>query len=847
MSATKPMSESIRDERIDVLLNQYLPDDTNRHDFFSHTEREKIVYGLRGFHQAIQKSYGQISTELKDPDLPYLALFVNDGEKTATLSDTNISFLLDPAPKMVADTRPIKSPKAKTISLAQYLIHRSGGRFSIKEEQNQLTFWNNGQLMDTGSPDLQKRQGRGRKPKEATEPSEESEQEPMEWMPDPDNRYFLAFYWRPHRKKSKEKVGYAIVKAPLHNRSVEEAWKNTEITYWYSDGQHTTVATEVNMPDKRTLALRLIDAPDQDRRDVWTQITLDWPNHMAPVYTGAFASLSGKDRFRHPAAGLMVWWRQQSEAQCQAMISQYTSNSESIPVELFHFLLGRRVDVPVHDGVIESIESLPFAKNVRLLENIAQTYQGFFIHPSTGQVTLFSCKISAAGRVECRYPNNHKHPRMAGFAMPFAHGIEVDLDYNTDNGSYRLHYFLEGALTKDQYLLGVYAGFDHSLTYPTSGRVVLRVQPEPILLDLDMPQFRRDSQYAEVSGYLTGQKGLVMSTDSQVVDRLKGLEKTNQVVPLAGHYDLYMTERVNGDDPPEVFRHSLLLTETGMAFLSGNGREGEGLVLVSQDHLLSIQFGTPANQQVQGTLLVSLCDRKGYLSRYEQIQHLFGMATFVDQLRITSMVAVMKPSGKSDDTPIVPVDDLPIRFNRSMSVVQQNRTQADFDSYDSQLAGLLSALEGEAYRLIRLPKTPNHPFRPRRDRDRRTAFFAACYRAKQYVQDESDSLYNEIEAYLEEAYRHGFATGRFAGVSIKELSAPYSSPERLRQYMAQHNIEDTHFKKLKQDFKDLSQDYPLLIAAYDDPEVLGHEALKGIVERFWGDVNAYRPLVSVAH
>ncbi len=840
MSLPKPTEASLRDAALDALLHRHLPDDTDPKAFLQNPTRQQFVYGLRAFEQALKTNQKAIARDLNTPAFRSL-LYIDEVQPLDTLSPTNIAFLLNP--KIGGQLRAISSPRFRTIVLAHYLIQKSKGAFAIREEQGCLTFWNNGHRININSPSLLKKEGRGRRPlTESALAGQDAPEQREEWPVDAQNRYFLAFYWRPGRRKNRDKVGYAIVKAPLMSKSVEESWNETQITYYYTQGQHTTLVTEANASDKRTLSLRLTDAPGQQRAGVWTQITLDWTGPNDPIYTGVFASLSGHDRFQHPAGGLIVWWRQPSAEHCADLIKRYMENPEEIPVEVFHFLLERRVDVPVQDGAIESLEALPRMRNVRLLAGIAQAYQGYFVHPATGIVSLFSCRISAAGRVECRYPNNHKHPKLAGFTSPFAHGVQIDLHYVADSGAYRLHYFLEGALTTGRYLLGIYAGFDHSLTHPTSGRVVLQAiadEQEPLVTDIDISEFSADPNNTTAMGYLTGELGLPTATDSLVVDQLKWTRRANLVAPLAGRYDLYMTERLNSDDPPEVFRHNLVITDSGMAILSGNGREGQGPAILTSDHLLMVQFEATGKGQVQGTLLVSLCDIKGYLSRYEQIQHLFGMATFVDQLRIMSMVVVLKAT-PTNNPDVTPVDPLPIRFSRTMAVTQFNLTTADFNSYDSQLSGMLSTLEGEAYRLIRLPKTPNHPFRPRRDKDRRGPFFAACYRAKFYNQAPSESLFLEIESYLEDAYTHGFATLRFGGESVRDLSTPFAAPDRVRQYMRKHNIHHTYLKKIQEDFRSLSQDFPLLLTAYDDLNGLGSLLLRGLVERFWGDLNDYR-------
>ncbi len=832
--------ESIhRDEVVDQLLQRYLPDDTDTPSFFNHPNRREVVLGLRAFHLALRISQQAITDDLAQA--PYKSLLAINHQEPDTISATNVSYLLNPdiVPNRV---RAIKSPKFRTIALAHYLIAKSGGDLSIEEQNGQLVFLNKNQPIDTRSPRLKKKVGLGRKRKHVMLESAGADRS----AGSPAQPCFLAFYWRPHRKKTREKVGYALVKPPTGATTPEHSWVGAEVTYWYSDGQHKTVVTESNPSDGHMLSLRLIDAPGQKRTGVWTQITLDWTSDKAPIYVGAFASLSGKFGLAHPAAGLMVWWRQPSLEACEDLIRQYVQNPESIPDEVFHFLLGQRVDVPA-DGAVESFDALPRAKNAWLLAEVADSYQGFFVHPITGHVTLFICKISRAGRVECRYPTQHKHPRLQGFAIPHNHGIRVDLDFDHDNGTYRLHYFLEGGLTDNRYLLGVYAGFDHSFTHPTSGRVVLQKQADPVVADLDMFTFCQSPQYLKVGQYLSGQQGLVAATDSQAVEELRNVTRARPLAQLAGTYDLYMTERRNPNDPPEIFRYRLEVQRSGKALLSGNGRSGEGMAEVSRDHLLRIQFGLPTNQLLQGSLLVSLCDDKGHVERYDQIRHLFGMATLVNQDRIMAMVAVLKPSPSADEG-LVPIDPLPIRFHRQMSVEQQNQTRVGFDSYDKQLAGLLSALEGEAYRLIRLPKSPNHPFRPRRTQDRRTAFFAACHLARHYsaghAQEKMVDLRDDIKGYLLEAFRHGFATLRFGGALVRELGAQGPKPERLMQFLRQHGIDTVYLNRLKGDFRDLIRDYALLISAYDDPAELGHPDLNDLVERLWGDMDEYRALVS---
>ncbi|KAB7731477.1 hypothetical protein F5984_11865 [Rudanella paleaurantiibacter] len=833
-----------RDETVEELLQRYLPDDTDSASFFDHPNRREVVLGLRAFVLALRISQKTIYSDLARE--PYKSLLYISHQEPDTISTTNLSYLLNPNIEQ-SRLRPIKWLKFRTIALVHYLIAKSGGRLSVSEQNGQLVFLNQNQPIDTHAGRLRKKEGLGRKPRQVeTEPSGGGSPAPTPGQP-----CFLAFYWRPHRKKTKEKVGYALVQPSAGANSLDDSWVETEITYWYSDGAHKTVVTESNPSDGRMLSLRLVDAPGQKRTGVWTQITLDWTSDKAPIYVGAFASLSGKFNQAHPAAGLMVWWRQASVEACEDLIRQYIQNPESIPDDVFHFLLGQRVDVPV-DGVVESFDALPRAKNAWLLAEVADSYQGFFVHPITGHVTLFSCKISRAGRVDCRYPTQHKHPRLQGFASPLNHGIRVDLDFDYENGAYRLHYFLEGGLTDNRYLLGVYAGFDHSFTHPTSGRVVLQKQADPIVADLDLFTFCQSSQYQEVGQYLSGQQGLAAATDSQAVEELKNITRARPLARLAGTYDLYMTERRNPNDYPEIFRYRLEINRSGKALLSGNGRSGEGIAEVSRDHLLRIQFGLPTNQLLQGSLLVSLCDDKGHIERHDQIRHLFGMATLVDQDRVMAMVAVLKPSPPTDEG-LVPIDPLPIRFHRQMSVEQQNQTRVGFDSYDRQLAGLLSTLEGEAYRLIRLPKTPNHPFRPRRVQDRRTAFFAACHLAKYYGQQRLVSghedekmvdLRNDIKSYLFESFRHGFATLRFGGALVRELGAKGSRPERLVQFLAQHGIDDVYLIKLKGDFRDLIRDHVLLVSAYDDPTELGHADLNDLVERLWGDMDEYRALVS---
>lgn len=809
-----PTDNPIRNERIEKILQKYLPEDTEPKAFFDNAKRLEIVMGLRAFKRKIGLSIKVIDSDLVKS--LYAGYFTEDDENKATLHGTNIAFLLNPSIKRI---RPIASPKDRTIILAQYLVHKSEGRFDIVELNGRVTFWCDGQLIDTKSKTLRKRVNVGRKPghRDAMHKQPDKISEPAT------HRFFVAFYWRPNQYKHTEKVGYAVVIAPLLTHSVEESWKGTEIDYRYSDGSHLTEVTNAELPDRRTLCLQLKDSPasispNQKRENMQTQIILNWTNRAYPIHTGVFASVSGSGPSLHPAAGLMVWWQQSDLQSCEKLIEEYKANPERIAPSLAYFLQHQRVDAPV--GSFSRIENLPYTQTVVQLERWANKFQGYYLNTKENKVVLFECVVNKHGRIHTKSdPDKHSPHDMHGYAQMIHEAVRFNLDYRENAQDFRIQYNMEKAFRTSQsgtYWLGMYTGFDDRLIEPFAGPVILQIPKKNhgvLKKDYSVSEFKLNWKRADPVEILK----LLHYTGSESELNRHTSHGLASDFPFTGRYTCFVMGR--DDHSSTILPYRLVIESNATVKLVRQEVEllGKGEVTSSKNLLIQLN-GT---DDFVGTLLFSLHRANSVVATTKDVARLYGvMAKIKNEQRVEASAAVLVPERNEDSS-------------REWSEEIKRSDVVLFAQFDREFKGLLTFLSGQIYRHVRLRLTANRPFRPRKQDYRRVGFYAACdliKRLKTDLDERKDQI-DHIKNHLTECFYMGFAAPTFAGITIHE---EVLSDSQLKAAFRPHGFTTYNsLSDLRRDLESLLDDQSLLQQAAQDVTLLGHPDIIEYVYELW--------------
>lgn len=674
-------------------------------------------------------------------------------------------------------------------------------------------------------------------------------------------RYF-AFYPRHGKKKEEEKIGFALVEVP------DGQWVNAKMTYYYSDRRLVfTLPQDSTISPHQGLSLYLTmqrskHEPDADGkldRDATTNrekrlapyvhIVLNYSDGPTLYLVGTYNTIHWRDEIA--TAGLMVWMRFDGPYADLEKTTDHFLNQANIPPVVSYSLINKRIDTA--NGKFDRQESLPDALSfLNSIGSLADTYQGYYVHPVSQSVVLFECIIDPLGKVNCFYQASHKGAVLLGYVRVFNNAVQISLfDTNppVENQEIRLQYHLKKKPFVDdsgqEFLVGVCAGYDFLFTNPTAGRVVLRrctANEKPEIKDYQQSVFQRRPYAAQVLSLLRGANTQTKyMTDSVMYYQTFGFvfDQGNGIA-IGGEYDCFLGTRPDDGDPDhtrdasmQIARYRLIIDNDGFVSLYSHAEQiGLGQCIIHPNGFLIIQL-TPVNDQVEqgffGLMLLSLKKQSGRITKSTEVKHLFGMLTKIENRRVGSMAVVVRASDKvwiednSDNQAMGESvnKELPSVFYRSHSITGSDIPHDLFDQYDADFSGLLSFMEGQTYRLMRIPRTANRPFRPRKIDYRRVGFYAACYLVKQ-------SKFTEARRHLKESYHLGFAAEKFAGVAVRD----WHLRDTQDYFFTTHYTPIEYRNELSADIASLRQDQTLLWDAFT-PDCLAHEQIREWTEKLW--------------
>ena len=792
-----PVSESkqARLDRIQALLNNapFLPDDDHP-DFLNHPQRIYFVRGIRAFQDRCGESWGEVEEKLSGS--PYQSLRGND-----TFGRTNLNELrwlatdsdestgnADPARKR---GRMVSNRPRKLTKLALFFVSAFYPQFDVQEKDGGLVFLDKGRA--------------------------------IELAPSRDRQY-IAYYWRHGNRRNSEKAGVALIRVPDGN------WSQTTMTLHYRDGTRITLYTTRGEVIDNILYIQLDDTDGTDgcQPNILTQLTIDYAYERQPFLLGTYTTVHRPTV--DPTAGLIVLEAKRTVAEGEMLVAQCLANDETIPAEIRYYLTFQRLDV--EGKSISDVSEMPYADDVRRLAQFAGQYQGYCINPVTEEIDLFRCVISRAGRVVCTFDNEETSCEEVGYLRFVNAAVRIDMDYQDRHTRFRYNFFLQDRLaerTGQLYWLGIRAGFSANLSEPMSGRVVLQWADNPAQGACDAVELVEQRPNGPIlRDFLIGLDGAVQKfTDSFAGELFRDVMPNTALIALfAGDYDAYLNGRQIVNNTTRIYRHQLTISENGQVKLVGNGKRAWGTASVYRGKYLSIQFDRHGEKGFFGTLILSLLHGEVEIKNRSEVRHLFGALVKMDNQRIEATSVVLQPVGQPRPEPAQLPD--PDAFFRSRDLPGSDIDYDRFDAQDQVLGGLLSFLDGQMYRFMRLPRTPNRPFRPRKESYRRVPFYAACYIAGQYAIDKNPQHVATIRTHLRDAYHHGFAAEKFAGERVTSLATEAGQ----NSYFSRQAISTDYRADLCADFASLLADQRLVTDAL--PAVLGvHPEMRALVEKLW--------------
>ncbi|WP_143092668.1 hypothetical protein [Arsenicibacter rosenii] len=798
-----------------------LPEETSE-VYNLHTLRFQFAEGLRIFqemsrnpHTHKRDSWTTIRDNLATPD------YVHDGFSTTYLNEV-IRIKGDPQP----DRKYIRS---KQITLALYFISHYAAlcRFDIRSDRGMLLFYNGEDVIHRCE------------------------------LPKDGKRYYLLYFWRQQNENDQEPVGYAL----LTREGAD--WEETKLTF--SDPLYLNAvftATESQLSTNQVyIQMRNgndgADVAETARATSYLQLSLNVFHDQQLIILGI---LSGSQRRTGDAmAGVVALIRFETYAEAMLELDAYSRSLKQPPVEIQYFLAHQRLEIA--SGDFQSLAELPRAREVRRLQHLAGKYQTYFVHPDRAkhQIMRYNLEIKLSGEVVCLYGDPDNESVMTGIVRYTDEVVWLELDFLPAIQAYRVRYLLYTKSEKFNHrkcLLGIHTGLNKGLTIPNTGRLILEENPKPVVGAMSVSEFYRNHYFADHYRFLMGNHEVELNralTDAFL--REIPVEAEEPVVDqgiarFKGYYDCYVCDRHGEEDIYKIYRYVLHIQPDGQLTLARANEQFNGrAALHQQTSYLQIHLEPSERSGSLGTLLFSLNFGSSKIRRRTDIQHLFGVMAKLNNRRTEAMAVILH---RADDETYRHLDISTVQEEFVRHLDENYRDDSDefgFDYYDQKLLGGLSFLMGQMYRLIRLPRTPNRVFRPRKDECRRVNFYAACFlmnqlkgqfrkeiqKKKQF--DSPQQLYqireqiSRIKEYLKEACRHGFAAERFAGYAVH-------SPEQKKEFrseLVRLHIPAKQLEELEKELIGLLEDRKLLINTVRKwremlvPEEFAHD-VSGIAE-----------------
>lgn len=462
-------------------------------------------------------------------------------------------------------------------------------------------------------------------------------------------------------------------------------------------------------------------------------------------------------------------------------------------------------------------------------------YQGYSVKHETDEVLLFECSVDEEGTVGIVFnEGTHTDDRLDGQAQRINQTVRFNLAYVPEARTHRIHYYLEKAYTNKPecpggpYWCGTYAGFHGNKVKPIAGRVLLQVPESPgavVRADMKLTDFCRDWPHA----------GAILNLLGEPPRPTVFEDGDSSIFPFEGVYTCFVVSR--GHSRSRLLPYRLTVYADATILLQRKGVYCSGLVTLIKGNYLSVQFEEIGS--FVGSMLLSLNLTDSAIEQYREVGHLFGMLTKAQEgnrLESSAMVMVREHFRNANEEWDAEID----------------RNSPNFDLLDLQYQGLLSFLNGQIYRQIRLSLPANSPFRPRSTDYRRVAFYAACQLAQQLNEaekernrDEYDKKVNLLRAHIQESFQIGFAAQKFGGV---KLPATKIDRKRLLKLFAKHRLrEEYDILHLENELGLLQQDDKMLRDAVNQPNLLGHPDIIGLVHDLWPRIKAKQSRVKNQH
>lgn len=818
-----------------LLENCLLPDESSE-VYNLHTLRFQFAEGLRIFQEASRNpqtnkrdSWTIIRDNLATPD------YVHDGFSTTYLNEV-IRIKGDPQPDR-------KYIRPKQITLALYFISHYAVlcRFDIRSERGMLLFYNGDDIIHRCE------------------------------LPRDGRRYYLLYFWR--QQDTQEAISYGLLTREGND------WESARLIFSdlpYEDDVFT--ATESQLSNNQVhIRMRngqeAAEGSEAARVPNFLQLSLNTFHDQQLIILG-IASGSQR-RTGDTMAGVVVLVRYETHAEAMLELDAYKQEAKQPPVEIQYFLTHQRLEVA--PGEFQSLAELPGARDVRRLQNLTGIYQTYFVHPERGkhQIICNTIDIRPSGEVVCLYGDPDNVSVMTGVVRYTEDVLWLELDYLPGIQAYRIRYLLytrPERLNQRKCLLGIYSGLNKGLSVPTTGRLILEENPKAVVGTLPVRDFHRNGYFADYYRFLSGNHEAELNrslTDSFLKDIVVDTDdplNEQGIARFKGYYDCYVCDRQGEEDMYKIYRYVLHIQADGqLTFARANEHFSGRAELHRQMSYLQIQLEPGEHNSALGTMLFSLNFASSKIRHRSDIQHLFGVMARLDNRRTEAMAVILH---RADDAAYRQLDISMVQeeFVRHLDEGHPDNNEFDFDHYDRKLLGGLSFLMGQMYRLIRLPRTPNRAFRPRKDECRRVSFYAACFLMNQLRGQFKKEIHKKrtlqhphqlyqfreqilrIKEYLKESCRHGFGAELFAGYAIH-------SPEQkkaLRNELLKLHIPAKQLDELEKELIGLLEDRKLLIGAVKKwremvvPEEYEHDVsgITELAESLWPYIRTNTSLTS---